>query len=503
MTTVNVTLSTTDGAANKTAIDNALLVTGVSIVQLPAGDYPISGTVAVQRSDPNTLGVTIRGAGAKLTRLIATGSFSTPIFDLGVGGTPGPNIGATRQNRLNIEAIGFTSDGIGIRDQYAIRMNNIGNATIRDVSFDRIGAVYFFEVACVYFQNFWIFDTSTNAAYPAIVQDGGNDLYISTGIIKTSKKGSNTGFLIRASGATWMRDVDIMEYQYGMIIDAQPGRQMDWCFFESCAFDTGKDTSSGNTDTIGVLIRNSGAPNCQGMTFSNCWFSSMHVGVRIYNVGADKTIDGMTFDHCRFLSNKKEGLVVDDNSGNIRNIEIRNSQFGGNSDGNNGQYSGMRIGAGTAGVRVIGNTSGKYGSGPTGVQKYGLEVTGTIPRLIMTGNDFEGNTFSSGGLGAKLPGDAFGPNFKVADNIQYNSEVLGYITLQAGSANQSFPHYLADIPSVNTFGKALVNLEPWTPLESVGVTRIAVTGLDQTNFVVHTDAAPAGSVILAYRARRC
>lgn len=71
---VTVDLSATDGAANAAAIRNAITAHGSKVVRIPAGSWPVSGSVLVDR------GVIVRGEGAASTELVIP-TFDVPVFD--------------------------------------------------------------------------------------------------------------------------------------------------------------------------------------------------------------------------------------------------------------------------------------------------------------------------------------------------------------------------------------------------------------------------------------
>ena len=130
-----------------------------------------------------------------------------------------------------------------------------------------------------------------------------------------------TGILLNGEGCDFS-GLDFIHAGNAIHIKDTSARDVNWCFFNSCSFDT---------STRAVLVENLNSGHVvKGLMFDHCWFSShSEEGVKLTGQSGD-ALDGVTFHNCYFLNNTKNGITVD---ADAQNIDINGSTFSGNSAG--------------------------------------------------------------------------------------------------------------------------------------------------------------------------
>jgi hypothetical protein len=442
----------------------AAAIAACNTIFIPEGEYLLSSLVTINKSD-----VTIIGANRDKCRLLA--NFDTgPVISVGNS--------STFTNNVILKNFSVTKNLSGTRSGEAIKLNKCYQFQLEDLNISRCGSgINMLDSVVGWLTKFFIYDTSVGLG-AGIIIDGGNDHFISNGVIMTNT-GSYSGIDIFDSGASWIRDVDVINFEYGMRIAPTAGKQVEWCFFEAVAFDSGPATGAG------VLVFNNAGDYIKGMSFDNCWFASNAIGVQVSNTSS-APIDGLYFNNCKFYANDKQGLSIDVGT-NIKNIELATCQIAGNSASISGAYSGVKVANGVTGFKARNCTIGTCSDFTTVTQKYGIECAGSsITRMMVTDCDLQGNSVAGMHTGGVPAG-----NKLVTHNLGYLTENVGADTLPVGSQTKVVTHNMPEV--AGGIGSLHVDLTPMAAKSASGITDVWVDSIGTSTFTVKANTTVAGT----------
>ena len=193
-------------------------------------------------------------------------------------------------------------------------------------------------------------------------------------------------------------DLDLIHAGTGVDISTEFGtRSSTWNFFNSCSFDTSMyGLRVRNTDSTGDSVR--------GAMFDHCWFSShREVGARL---DGNYDTDGITFNGCTFINNKKGGLSVEEAT---TNVQVVGCTFGSNSMVSYGVYPHI-VFSSVGRMRVTGTNFTSWG-GQNAASAAAIERTVSGGEIIIDGCYSFAEVTSEGFADFSTNGKSLGINF--------------------------------------------------------------------------------------------
>jgi Pectate lyase superfamily protein len=430
------------GADNTAQINSAIqLVTsgnGAAIV-MEQGLYVVEGQITINRP------VALQGSGDGITTL-ALGTNGSIVIAPAAAGV---------LSFVTLSDFDIIGKNRTKRSATAIRATNMHNSTIYGITIrDHLTAIELNNTTVVTVENISVLEMTVQCT--GIKINGGrdhflNDIYIDQSTSSSGTTGGGIGIDLPYSAASWISNVDIINFDYGIRI--HPGRSgqptneaVDWCFFSQVATD--QCSIAGFYFNVGFTGATSAANRIDGVSLTNCWAGSNGVGILIEKSSAPATLDGLDFVGMKVLNNKKEGFKIGNSVGQskrIRNIKISDCKIAGNSVNQNGGFAGVVIGDGSQNVQICDCAIGTWG-GFVARQKYGIELatsstavppvpTSSTSGVMITGNLIDGN------VGAGVFDLVSNPTKVIRDNIGFITEYAGQTFVPTGQTEVVVNHF--------------------------------------------------------------
>jgi hypothetical protein len=237
------------------------------------------------------------------------------------------------------------------------------------------------------------YHSQTNGASGSIgilVANGAaGDTYLGPDIVM-SNTGAQRRFasvVVNQSGHFEINQCNLTGSNQGLIIAPTGTSLISFGFINGTLFDS--------CTVNGASINATASGTVKSIKFVNSWFSGTIAstgGAGFVSTGAPgATVDGVSFDTCRYLNNQGHGAQHGFGNG----FEWIGCDFRGNSQAGAGLSDGLNLGAGVSNWRVLGGKFGGSDSGETGInQRWGINVaTGTSTNASIMGADLSGNLF--------------------------------------------------------------------------------------------------------------
>jgi len=321
-----------------------------------------------------------------------------------------------------------------------------------------------------------------NTGRDAIMVEGGGDHHLFRMVL------DNPDIVNEGTGVCWLdgetliiADIDVINFQNGLLIDPEAGKRTRWGFFKGAILDTNKDN--------GLSILADGG-TVSGLNFTGCWTSSnTSCGILLDISPNGGVVEGISLINHISLRNGLAGLRIANSA--IRDVNITGSYIISNSQTTAGDRHGIEI---VAGVRnfLINNTIAKNGWAQGNTQNYGLGFdAGDTGDFVIANCDFTNNL---NGAIINL-NQLTGPNRVVKNVVGFLNENSGAETFSGdGVATAfSFAHGLFDIPTH-------VEISP----KSTDAAGDYYWSADATNITVTFPTAPAAgtnNVVFSWRAK--
>ncbi len=435
-----------DTSAIQDAIDAASDAGGT--VYLPPGEYLITASLSVTAN-----GVRLIGSGIASRILVA---FDT---DDAISTTTTTNFEIAY---LAIEATVTRTGGAFV----ATEDNN--NGLIHDITFtDAYDAISIKGGVNQFIANVWniIYTRCANAAIS--LSEYPQDVYIRN-VVGTN---ALNGLLITSGSGIYVRDCDFLASGgAGVFLNAVEGiLQIRAVWMDTVLCDTGETWAwafYGSNLIAGVYL-------------TNCWGASSTAdgGFRFANAA----IDGVTMIGCVGHNNWETGISLE--SG-CKNFQLQGCVTSWNSRAGSAAFSGIFVGSGVSNVTINGCFSGADGfyAGGTCAQQYGLLVdAGAGPDIVITSNNFKGNTTA----GASVPAIT---RLRANSNMLFTTEASENTAIAVGDTFVDCPTGL-DAPDANI----VFNATPLADLSAHGAARYWASPASSGTVRISVDAAVTGS----------
>src|SRR6202158_6352980 len=244
-----------DGSDATTAIRNAIAAAAAASggeIMFPAGNYGVSGTIA---SPPPAITLVGEGPEASMiTSSATTGdvvSFGASTWFHPCGGIRGLSI---KSSVTRTSGAALTIDGCQEGEfQHFLLSTNGGDG----IDISPTGR----QAGVQHFSDFRI--NITGAFNGILVQGGGNDRYFRSGFMGGNLTAGSRGINIQSSAGDWYTDIDVLQFEVGILIDPAAGQGVTWGHMVNVLADS-------NT-LQGYRITSSGNGYVWGMTFTAPW----------------------------------------------------------------------------------------------------------------------------------------------------------------------------------------------------------------------------------------
>lgn len=239
-------------------------------------------------------------------------------------------------------------------------------------------------------------DVEIVGAFTAVRIDGSLEQHLTNSWLRGDFTPGSRGIVITDTGGTWVRDVDVVQFEVGVSLEPAAGKLVAWSHFDNVLADS--NTSHG--------FQFVGAGGIPGFSCVRCWTSSNGfdpVSQAITNINARGMYIGnglgLSFAESRVINNGGHGLEV---GSGARDIEISGGIFAGNcaSPACPTGYAHGIVLTGTNGFRILGVRSGQTVGAPK-TQGYGIFINTGCNNYVLANNDTRLN--ANGGI-INVPG---------------------------------------------------------------------------------------------------
>jgi hypothetical protein len=454
---------TDDTAAIQAAIDYVGGIGG-GVVFFSRGVYLVSSVLNMA-----VKGITLKGEGPKAS-VIDTNSTTANIINIGT--SPAYNAAG------GVESMGFTSS-VTRTAGYTIAVDGCEHYTLKDLKIDTNGGHGLgFSITGGLSGIGFIsdIDIEITGVFQGISINGSNDQYFSNMWIRGpifnggTVTGSN-GILIQSTGGAWFTDIEVVQFQRGVQINAGAAATNSWIHFNNVLADTNA--------LDGWLLAGSGTN--RGIVMQDCWAGTN--GITDVNSNGLKATncDGLLLSNFRAINNGGYGIQVSADS-TVKNIAIRGGIVAGNSQETTGALDGIIVAGGLTGGIIIDGVFAQSAGGVADKQRYGIHlVTGATDNYTII------NNFVSANLTAGINNNATGTNKTVKYNHGYVTEAKGTGSIASGTTTDVIAHGLDATPSIGDI--QIVGGE--NPTNDIG--NIWITAVGATTFTVNVRNDPGAS----------
>jgi hypothetical protein len=361
---------------------------GGGVVLLPAGRYYVAGTLWISRTnfttpclsappcntcDPTHQGVTLLGAGPNATTLVVPDNYAGASISISPGGVA--DLQFCNVENLAIESINQRTVGTAIAvvaaTGHSLKRVNMARQFVGCAIGTASGGCLDVTIE----DGIW---TSFSSGGTGLVVDG---LTVDTHVRDLNISSNVTppyfaGVRLRSASGWFFNQVEVSAAQYGLVVDSDSSRRVEFGFFTACGFD------SCSVECIHIVPSTGTA---HSITFANCWSSGAALNCCV--IGGPT--NGVEFVGHRFLDSGVHGLYVQQPA---MNVHVNSSVASGQPNG-----AGYFFDTAANHFSVTNSHAGPYGGAgglSWGGNKYGVYVASSCHDYIVSNNSLSGNTIS-------------------------------------------------------------------------------------------------------------
>ena len=356
-----------DGSDATTAIRNAIAAAaggGGGEIMFPAGNYGVSGTIAI-----TSAAITLIGEGPDASVITASATTGDVVsFGPSPGFTPCGGIRglSIKSSVTRTAGAALTIDGCQDGEFQNFKLATRGGDGIHISPTGHLAAA-------LHFSDFRI--ASTGAFNGILVQGPYSDRYFRSGWINGDGTAGSRGINIQNSNGDWYTDIETVGSEFGVLINPGPGQGVIWGHMMNVLAD--QNTSQG------FRITSSGNGFIWGMTFTAPWASgngNTSTNGRGFYIGSGA---GLLIENPRVMNNGGHGIEIAGGTG----VKILGGFISANSQQSGGSFDAINVNSGASSFQVIGATTGGIGTVP---QRYGINIGAGSDNFLVQGDDFTG-----------------------------------------------------------------------------------------------------------------